>query len=159
MDLYIAARVVHVLSIVLWIGGVAMVTLVLLPAIKWMIEPAQRVPFFEEIESRFAWQARITTVLAGLSGFYMLMSSGGWQRLSMPGSSWLHLMIFTWGIFTLMLFVLEPLVLHRVIKRKAQQDPVGTFNQITRLHYVLLTISLVTVGWAVAASHGYIGTL
>ncbi len=156
MDSYIVARVVHVLSVVLWIGGVAMVTLVLLPAIKRMISPQERVTFFENIESRFAWQARVTTLLAGASGFYMLMIGGGWQRLSMPGSGWLHLMIFTWAIFTVMLFLLEPLVLHRVIKRKAEQDPEGTFRKITILHYVLLAVSLVTVGWAVAASHGFI---
>jgi len=155
MDAIIIARVVHVLSIVLWIGGVAMVTLILLPAIKRMFEPDKRIDFFEQIESRFAWQARVTTALAGLSGFYMLMETGGWARLSQPGSGWLHLMIFTWLIFTVMLIVLEPLVLHRVIKKKAQQDPLGTFNKITRLHYLLLSISLITVGWAVAASHGF----
>jgi len=43
MDPYIIARVVHVLSVVLWIGGVVMVTLVLLPAIKRLIEPKRRV--------------------------------------------------------------------------------------------------------------------
>ena len=156
MDSLILARVIHVLAIVLWIGGVAMVTLVLLPAIKHFIEPTRRVEFFENIEGRFAWQSRVTTLLAGGSGFFMLMQTGGWQRLSQPGSGWLHLMIVTWLIFTIMLFVLEPLVLHRVLKAQAQQNPEATFRKITRLHYVLLTISLVTVAWAVGSSHGFI---
>jgi len=155
MDYFIAARVIHVLSVVLWIGGVAMVTLVLLPAIGRMVAVDKRVEFFEQIESRFAWQSRGTTLLAGISGFYMLMQTGGWQRLSQPGSGWLHLMIVTWLIFSVMLFVLEPLVLHRVIKQQAQRDPQGTFNKIAKLHYVLLSVSLLTVGWAVAASHGF----
>ena len=156
MDPFIIARVIHVIAIVLWIGGVAMVTLVLLPAIKRLFEPEQRVDFFEKIEGNFAWQSRITTVLAGGSGFYMLFQTGGWQRLSVDGSGWLHLMIFTWLLFTIMLFILEPLVLHRLIKSKAKRDPEGTFSMISRLHYVLLTVSLITVGWAVAASHGFI---
>lgn len=156
MDAFIVARVIHVISIVLWIGGVAMVTLVLLPAIKRLIEPEQRIDFFEKIEGSFAWQSRVTTVFAGASGFYMLFQTGGWQRLSVEGGGWLHLMIFTWLLFTIMLFVLEPLVLHRLIKSKAQRDPEGTFRMISRLHYLLLTISLITVGWAVAASHGFI---
>lgn len=88
MDSLILARVIHVLAIVLWIGGVAMVTLVLLPAIKHFVEPARRVEFFENIEGRFAWQSRVTTLLAGGSGFFMLMQTGGWQRLSQPGSGW-----------------------------------------------------------------------
>lgn len=155
MDSFIVARVIHVVAIVLWIGGVAMVTLILLPAIKRLIEPEQRIEFFEKIEGRFASQSRITTVLAGASGFFMLMQTGGWQRLAAPGNGWLHLMIFTWLLFTIMLFVLEPLVLHRAIKIQAQRDPEATFTRISRLHYVLLTVSLLTVGWAVAASHGF----
>ena len=34
MDDFVLARVIHVLSVVLWIGGVAFVTLVLLPGMK-----------------------------------------------------------------------------------------------------------------------------
>lgn len=41
MDDFVFARVVHVLSVVLWIGGVAMVTLVLLPVLKQMASPKE----------------------------------------------------------------------------------------------------------------------
>ena len=34
MDDFILARAVHVLSVLLWIGGVAFVTTVLLPAVR-----------------------------------------------------------------------------------------------------------------------------
>lgn len=36
MDDFVLARVVHVLSVVLWIGGVEMVTLILLPVLQQM---------------------------------------------------------------------------------------------------------------------------
>jgi uncharacterized membrane protein len=53
-------RVLHVLGVVLWIGGVAFVTLVLLPGLRDMCE-AQRStePFdaFVALERRFASQA------------------------------------------------------------------------------------------------------
>ena len=49
MELFVLARVLHVLSIVFWIGGVAMVTTVLLPAVKKMKSPEERVSFFEKI--------------------------------------------------------------------------------------------------------------
>src|SRR6185503_14048676 len=62
MEMLIAARVLHVMGVVLWIGGVALVTTVLLPATRRMASPAQRVAFFESIERRFAWQARATTL-------------------------------------------------------------------------------------------------
>jgi uncharacterized membrane protein len=65
------ARALHVLAVVRWIGGVALVTIVLLPAIDREVEPGRRVAFFESVEVRFAAQSRLTTLLAGASGFYL----------------------------------------------------------------------------------------
>ena len=65
MDPAIVTRTLHVLGVVLWIGGVAFVTTVLLPSVRRLKSPAERVAFFEAIEGRFAWQARVTTVLVG----------------------------------------------------------------------------------------------
>ena len=155
MEPYIVGRVLHVLGVVLWIGGVAMVTTVLLPVSRSMTRPAERVAFFERIESRFAWQARLTTLLTGITGFWMLYLIDGWSRYQSPGFWWLHAMTAVWIIFTLVLFVLEPLVLHRLFLRKAEQEPEKTFAVIQVMHWVLLTISLVTVAGAVAGSHGW----
>ena len=154
MEYYFLARVVHVLAIVLWIGGVAMVTTVLLPAVKRFKSEAERVEFFEKVESRFAWQSRVTTLLAGLSGFYMLHVLG-WRRLMMIEFWWIHAMIVVWLIFTLMLFVLEPLFPHRWFNARSKRAPQSTFRLVQGLHWFLLAISLVTVAGAVAGSHGW----
>jgi len=53
-----------------------------------------------------------------------------------------------------MLFVLEPLVLRRWSARLAARDPARMLAMVERLHWVLLTLSLVTVAGAVAGSHG-----
>ena len=154
MDEFVLARVIHVLGVVLWIGGVAFVTLVLLPGLKG-IQPLNEWPQqFERLEGRFAWQARLTTVLTGGSGFYMLYVLDAWERYSDPGFWWLHAMSAIWLIFTLMLFVLEPLVLHKWFERRAQSQPEKTLALIQRLHWVLLTASLLTVAGAVAGVHG-----
>jgi len=34
-----------------------------------------------------------------------------WSRFSMPGYWWMHAMVFVWFLFTVMLFVAEPLIL------------------------------------------------
>ncbi len=68
MDLLAIARALHVLAVVLWIGGVGFVTTVMLPGVRRLKTPAERVAFFDAIERRFAWQARATTLLAGLTG-------------------------------------------------------------------------------------------
>lgn len=150
------ARALHVLGVVLWIGGVAMVTTVLLPAVRRMKAPRERVAFFETIESRFAWQARVTTLVTGASGFYLLHALDAWGRFAAPGYWWMHAMVAVWALFTLMLFVLEPLFLHRWFLARAQRDPEGTFARVQRLHWVLLAVSLLTVAGAVAGSHGWL---
>lgn len=150
----VLARTLHVVAVVLWIGGVAFVTTVLLPSVQRMTEPAKRVAFFEQIEGRFALQARITTLLAGASGFYLLHRLGAWSWFREPRRGYLHLMVLVWLLFTLMLFALEPLFLHRWFLRRAEQDPVGTFRMVRRLHNVSLVVSLLATAGAVAGSHG-----
>jgi len=149
------ARVLHVLGVVLWIGGVAFVTMVLLPAVKRMRQPAERIAFFESLEARFARQARITTLLTGLSGFYLVHRLGAWGRFADPHYWWMHAMVVVWLLFTLVLFVLEPLWLHQWFRERAARDPDGTFRIIQRLHWLLLAVSLVTVAGAAAGSHGW----
>src|SRR5215510_14048321 len=117
MDL-IAARALHVLAVVFWIGGVAMVTTVLLPAVRRLRTPAERVVFFEDLEHSFAAQSRVTTLLAAASGFYLVHRLDLWGRFLRPEYWWMHAMVAVWAVFTLMLFVLEPL-LHRRLAARA----------------------------------------
>ena len=100
MTSFVAARVIHVLSVVLWIGGVAFVTTVLIPAIRRMPSEAERIELFEQLESRFAVQARVTTVLAGASGLYMLHVLDAWNRYLDSSFWWIHLMTLVWFVFT-----------------------------------------------------------
>lgn len=149
---YAIARAVHVLGVVLWIGGVAMVTTVLLPAIARHIPLAGQYAMFEAIEHRFAWQARWTTQLVGVSGLLMLWLTDGWARLATTG--WLHAMLLTYALFTLMLFVLEPFVVHRKLAAQAKADPAATLRRLQRMHWLLLTLSLLTVLFGVVGAHG-----
>ena len=80
MDDVTVARGLHVLSIVLWIGGLGFVTTVLLPSVRRFKALHERIGFFDAVERRFAWQARIWTVLAGLTGLYMLSRLDLWDR-------------------------------------------------------------------------------
>ena len=68
MSLLVVARVIHVISIVLWIGGVAFITTVVIPSLRRMPYPQQRWELFEKLESRFALQAKFVTAAAVISG-------------------------------------------------------------------------------------------
>jgi len=156
MDDLILARAIHIAGVVLWIGGVAFVTTVLLPGVRRVKNPQDRVSFFEQIERSFAWQARLTTLLVGFSGFYITAVLGLWGRFNSLGYWWMHAMVFVWVVFTVMLFVAEPLFLHRWFINKATEEPESTFLLIERLHRVLLAVSILTILGAVAGSHGMV---
>ena len=67
LDWGIVGRAIHILAVVVWIGGVWLVTTVLLPGLKQK-PPAERAREFAAIEHRFAPQARIAVLLVLLSG-------------------------------------------------------------------------------------------
>jgi uncharacterized membrane protein len=144
----------HVVCVVLWIGGVAMVTTVLLPAVGRLTGTQDALGFFEQVEHGFARQARWTTALVGLSGFYLVAALDLWQRFAEPRYWWMSAMVAIWAIFTLLLFVLEPLLLHRWFAARSKRDATGTLRLTLNLHRVLLALSIITIAGAVAGSHG-----
>ena len=155
MEKLTLARIIHLVAVILWIGGVGMVTTVIIPAIKRLKSKDEQIKTFEQIEGRFALQAKITTLLTGLSGFYMLYLLEGWNRYFDYKFWWIHAMTLVWILFTLVLYVLEPLVLHKVFRQQAEKDPAKTFIFIHNVHWFLLILSLITTAGAVAGSHGW----
>lgn len=148
------ARALHVVGVVLWIGGVAFVTTTLIPSLKNMPDTDKRWALFEQLEGRFAFQARIVTLLTGLTGFYMLDYLQAWGRYQQVQFWWLHMMTLIWLVFMLVLFVLEPLVLHRYFRKMAAENSDRAFALLHRMHWVLLILSLITVFGTVAGVHG-----
>jgi len=128
---------------VLWIGGVAFVTTVLIPSLKQITNADNRLELFEQLEGKFAFQAKIATLVTGISGYFMLDYMNAWERYSHLSFWWMHLMTFIWATFTLVLFVLEPLILHRWFREQAIKDSEKAFAWLHRMHKVLLTLSLV----------------
>jgi uncharacterized membrane protein len=155
MDDVALARMVHVLAVLHWFGGVAFVTSVVLPAVSRLAE--RRLEMFEAIEQRFARQVRVSVPLAGLSGAYMAERLDAWPRFIEPAGWWLAAMAIVWLLFMAILFVLEPLVLHDWFARRALADPVGALGLVSRLHWILLTVGTVTAAAGVMGAHGVLG--
>ncbi len=153
MDLEVA-RALHVLSIVVWIGGVGLVTVALLPALRGMPPGAPRLAVFEAVERRFRRWARLCVLLAGATGLYMLYRLDAWTWFAEPSGWWLYAMVLIWLIFATVLFVLEPWLRHRVSSGAARLDPDALLRRMSRLHWLLLSLSLLTVAGAVLGSHG-----
>jgi uncharacterized membrane protein len=107
MDNLAITRSLHVLTVISWIGGV---TMVVLPAIRRGDLGPNRLQEFEAIERRFVWHARIATLIVGLAGLYMTEYANLWDRFRFGEFWWMHAMVAIWLVFSVVLFVAEPLI-------------------------------------------------
>jgi uncharacterized membrane protein len=154
IDDFALARAIHVLALVHWIGGVAAVTTIVLPRARGLPTAQEAVAAFETFELRFAPQARVSILLAGLSGAYMLMKLDAWNRFYDASFWWLHLMVAVWALFALMIYVLEPLVIHRFFREFALQNKDRAFATVIRLHTIALVISTFAIAAGILGAHG-----
>jgi uncharacterized membrane protein len=151
----IIARALHVLAVVIWIGGVSMATTVALPAVRRGDLGKDRLQAFEAFEHRFVWQARAALVVVGLSGLYMTWRLDLWDRFQTATFWWMHAMVCLWLLFAFILFVAEPFILHRRFRRWATAQPEAAFARLHHAHVILLALSVITILGAVAGSQGW----
>lgn len=154
MDIDAIARALHVLAVVHWIGGLSFVTLVVLPSVNRHPIESERPAMFEAMERSFAPQAKLSVLTAGLTGFFLVWRHDLWDRFLEAGMWWMHGMVAIWAIFTFVLFVAEPLVLHRWFAARTARAPGATMRLVARAHAVLLALSLAATAAAVLGAHG-----
>ena len=147
------AIALHVLSLIWWIGGLALVTAVLLPALR-SGELGDPRAAFQAIERRFEPQARVAVLLAGLSGLYLVIRLQLWGWFLKTRFWWLDAMVLFWLLFMLLLFLIGPAKLLERATRQGDDDG-RIWGRMQRMHWLLLTIALVIIGGAVAGSHGF----
>jgi uncharacterized membrane protein len=144
-----------VLAVIVWIGGVSMATTAVLPLARSRSKPiGERFELFGAVERRFVWQARIATLLVAASGLYMVAASDLWDRFLFVQFWWMHAMVVVWLVFTVLLFVVEPFLVHGLVRRRVDAGDESVFVLLHAIHWVLLILSLVTAFAAVLGSHG-----
>jgi len=153
-DFFVIARILHVIGVVLWIGGVAFLALVVVPTLRSLPEPDKNFKIFTAVEGRFKGQAKIVTIITGLSGFFMLFWLDAWDRYLDISFWWVHLMTLIWLFFTLVLFVIEPILVKRNVHEKAKSNPAATFIFVNRMLMVLTILSLIAIFGAIRGVHG-----
>jgi uncharacterized membrane protein len=149
------ARALHVVSVVIWIGGVTFMTMIILPAIRRDEFGENWLKAFHSAERRFVWVARTAALIVGATGFYIVARLDLWQRFASARFWWMPAMLGLWLVFMAVLSVAEPLILNRRFDIWAAANPREAFTALQRGHIVLVVLSLLTVFGAVAGSHGW----
>ena len=104
----------------------------------------------EENEPHDCW----TTTEANLTKELSEDLMDAWERLRYASFWWLHLMIAVWAIFALMIYLLEPLLMHRLFRAYALQHKDRAFALAIRLHSVALLVSVLAIAAGVLGAHG-----
>lgn len=144
--LYIIALAIHILSIVVWIGGVAFVTLVTFPMIMRVEKSLEQVLMFQGVEHRFSKIAKLMVILAGLSGLILIKEKG------LSAGVWI--MIFIWAFYAALLFGLERLIFKKLFGKPSDQlDTKKVFNTLQAFHWFILTMSFLAIVAGVYAGH------
>ena len=78
---------------------------------------------------------------SALSGAYMLTKLDAWNRFQYASFWWLDLMVAVWMLFALMVYVLEPLVIHRLFQEFALRNKDSAFAVAIEFHALALIIS------------------
>jgi len=151
---FIVALALHLIAVVIWIGGIAAITTVMFPAMRRLDSNEQKVWLFQQIERRFRPQARVAWLIVGLSGLYMVGSLNAWPWFAQVRYWWMHAMVALWLIFGLMLFIVEPLGVGPSIQRALATEPVRAMARIEAVHWVLLVLSLMVIAIVVAGIYG-----
>jgi len=149
------ARAIHILSVVIWMGGVTFVTLVLIPTLRRSSPQVDQLTIFNTIENRFASIARVMVLLAGISGFYMTYKLNAWGRFSQVQFFWMHAMVFVWLLFFLALFIIEPFILKNHSRMVKDGHSIANLHKTQIVHSIILVLSLITIVVSVLGAHGF----
>ncbi len=133
----------HVVSVVVWVGGMFFAYMALRPVAASVLEPPQRLTLWSGVFGKFFPWVWASVILILLSGLYMLMLLGG---ASAPHYTLTMLVL---GVAMMLIFAHVFFASYKKLKRAVgQQDwkaGGAALGQIRRLIGINLTIGLVTI--------------
>ncbi len=145
--LYVITLIIHVSAVVIWIGGVAFVTMIVFPMIQREQSSLEQVMMFQGVEHRFAKIAKVMVILTGLSGFYLLYEKG------FSIGAWI--MIFVWALYASLLFGLEKIIFKKLFENPEDKklDTKQIFFRLQVFHWVILVLSFSAVAAGIWTGH------
>jgi uncharacterized membrane protein len=157
MSLYAVMLFLHVLAVVVWVGGMFLMHFAVRPVAVVQLPPAQRLPLLADILGRFFGWVTLAVLVVLATGVAMIVGIGAAAgtgafgeglRLAHPS---VHLM-FALGLVMSLVFVfirLGPFVRMRAAIGALQlPDAAGHLDLIRRLVATNLVLGIVTIGLA-----------
>lgn len=143
---------IHVTAVVLWIGGVAFVTIIVFPMLLRMDDPLEMVLMFHRIENKFALHAKIYVAITGATGFWIMHLKYGLSDFFKSETFGISSMLAAWT-FYLLILTFEKKLFAKIFDKPEKMDAKKVFGFLTAFHWVVLGVSLFAVFAGVAQGH------
>jgi uncharacterized membrane protein len=134
---------VHLLAVILWLGGMFFAYFCLRPAAATVLQPPQRLPLWAAVFSRFLPMVAAAVIMILVTGFSMMVQTGfrnappGWHVMQALG-------IAMAAIFAWIFFLLFPR-LRRHCAASSWPEAARTLNAMRHLVAVNLALGVATV--------------
>lgn len=143
-------KLIHLLAIVVWVGGMFFAYVVLRPSAADVLQPPERLRLWDKVFSRFFNWVWLAVFLVLVSGFYMIYMFGGFAHLAM----YINIMLLLGLVMTLIyvyVFFKCYVPFNRLVAK--QEWPLAgamlaTIRKLVALNLSigLLTIAVLTIG-------------
>ena len=148
----IIAKFLHILSVVIWVGGMFFAYMALRPVAAERLEPPQRLSLWEGVFGKFFPWVWTSIAVILITGVYLMINMG------MPPAHYISLMLVL-GVLMMLLFAHVFFAPYKRLKRAvaAKDWTAGgaALGQIRKLIAINLSLGLVTV--TVATLGKYLG--
>jgi uncharacterized membrane protein len=145
--------IIHVICVIVWIGGVSFVTTVIFPMMYRTEGSLEKALLFQGVEHRFAAIVKWLIGIVGVTGFWLLSAKYGFAVLAEPRGIGIVIMIFAWALYTTVLLS-ERRIFGRIFADPEKIDMNKALRMINVMHWFLLTVSYSAVAGGVWFGHG-----
>ena len=145
--------IIHVIAVIIWIGGVTFVTTVIFPMMYMTEGSLEKALLFQRVEHRFAGMVKWLIVIVGVTGIWLLYAKYGFAILAERKGFGIVIMLFAWALYTTVLLS-ERKIFARIFADPEKIDMNKALRTINIMHWLLLVVSYAAVAGGVWFGHG-----
>lgn len=140
----------HMLATVTWIGGLAAIALIVLPASGKALQPEERAALLDQIQKRLEALGGFSLFLLLATGMFQMSASPSFEGYLSTANPWGRAMLLKHGLFVLMLAVsgaqtwwLLPNLRHALLLQKRGKGDQAVIAKMRRRETILFQVNLV----------------
>jgi len=141
-------KLIHLLAIVVWVGGMFFAYVVLRPSAAEVLQPPERLRLWDKVFSRFFNWVWLGIFLVLVSGFYMIYLFGGFASLPL----YINLMLLL-GLVMVLIYVYVffkcYVQFNRLVAKQAWPAAGAMLGTIRKLVGLNLSIGMLTIAVAI----------